>query len=272
MKKSVLLVLALCTALLSQLARAEVVLLVHGYLGDAGSWDRSGVTSILQQQGWQPAGVYLAGPGGIRLVPGQGATGKDKFYSVDLPSEAPILVQVYLLKEILASITARHPAEPIVLVGHSAGGVVARAALVRGGATNVKALVTIASPHLGTGRAEEALDATDIPFPLSLLTDFLGGSTYHTAMRSRSLYVDLVRARPGTFLYWLNSQPHPDIQYVSVVRASNGPGDYVVPAYSQDMNNVPVLRGRSRLVTLPAPHGLEPADGTVIAQLLAEIH
>ena len=272
MKKKLLLVLALCAAMLAQAVRAEVVLLVHGYLSDAGSWDRSGVTAPLQQQGWQPAGVYLAGPGGIRLVPGPGATARDKIYSVDLPSEAPILVQVYLLNEILASITGAHPGEPIVLVGHSAGGVVARAALVRGGATDVKALVTIASPHLGTGLAEEALDVTDIPFPLSLLTDFLGGRTYHTAMRSRSLYADLVRARPGSFLFWLNSQPHPDIQYVSVVRATNGPGDYVVPAYSQDMNNVPALRGRSRLVTLPGPHDLEPADGEVIAKLLKEIH
>lgn len=272
MKKKVLLVVALWAALLAPVARAEIVLLVHGYLGDAGSWDRSGVTTALQQRGWQPAGVFLATPGGIQLVPGRGASASNKVYSVDLPSEAPILVQVSLLNGILASITTTHPGEPIVLVGHSAGGVVARAALVRGGATNVKALVTIASPHLGTGLAEEALDATDIPFPLSLLTDFLGGRTYHTAMRSRSLYVDLIRARPGSFLYWLNNQPHPDIQYVSVVRATNGPGDYVVPAYSQDMNNVPALRGRSRLVTLPGPHELEPADGAVIAKLLAEIH
>jgi triacylglycerol lipase len=272
MKRMMLVWLFLLTGLVSQLARAEVVLLVHGYLGDASSWDRSGVTSILQQHGWEPAGVYIAGPAGIQLVPGPGAQAARKVYSVDLPSEAPILVQVYLLNDILASITTHHPGEPIVLVGHSAGGVVARAALVRGGAKNVKALITIASPHLGTERAEDALDATDIPFPVSLVTDFFGGDTYNTAMRSRSLYVDLVRPRPGSLLFWLNSQPHPAIEYFSVVRANDGPGDYIVPAYSQDMNNVPALRGHSSLVTLPVQHGLEPLDGAVIANLLADIH
>ncbi len=272
MKKRMMVWLILLSGLVVQPARADIVLLVHGYLGDAGSWDRSGVTSVLQQHGWEPAGIYVAGPGGEQLVPAPGAQAAHKVYSVDLPSEAPILVQVYLLNDILGSIRTNHPGEPIILVGHSAGGVVARAALVRGGAKDVKALITIAAPHLGTDRAEEALDATDIPFPVSLVTDFFGGATYHTAMRSRSLYVDLVRPRPGSLLYWLNNQPHPDIKYFSVVRASNGPGDYIVPAYSQDMNNVPALRGRSTLVTLPVQHGLEPLDGAVIANLLADIH
>jgi triacylglycerol lipase len=272
MKQTILNAFALLLVLVTQTARAEVALLVHGYLGDAASWDRSGVTTILQQHGWQRAGLFLTGPAGVQWVPAEGVLATNKFYSVDLPSEAPVLVQVYLLNEILDSVREHHRGEPIVLVGHSAGGVVARAALVRGGAADVKALVTIASPHLGTDRAEEALDATDIPFPISLVTDFFGGDTYDTAMRSRSLYVDLVRPRPGSFLYWLNSQPHPAIEYFSVVRAEDGPGDYIVPAYSQDMNNVPVLRGRSSLVTIPVHHGLEPVDGAVIANLLADIH
>jgi triacylglycerol lipase len=252
------------------LAQAEVLVLVHGYLGAADTWDYTGVTTVLQQHGWSRAGVYIAGPGGVQLVPAAGRQQARKFYAVDLPSEAPVLIQVYLLNEILTSVSGRHAGEPVVLVGHSAGGVVARATLVRGNYPAVKTLITIASPHLGTFRAEQALDATDIPFPFSMFTDFFGGEAYDTAMRSRSLYVDLVRPQPGSLLYWLNGQPHPDIRYVSVVRADDGPGDYVVPAFSQDMNNVPVLSGRSSVTTIPARHGLEPQDGAVLVKLLGK--
>ncbi len=272
MKKGLFIYLSMMLGLVSLGARADVLVLVHGYLGDAGSWDRSGITNVLQQHGWARAGVFTTGPAGVQLMPAQGQHSVRKFYSVDLPSEAPILIQVYQLNEVLATIERTHAGEPVALVGHSAGGVVARAALVRGGARNVKALVTIASPHLGTKRAEDALDVTDIPFPISLVTDFLGGDSYDTAMRSRSLYVDLVRPLPGSLLYWLNAQPHPDIEYFSVVRADVGPGDSIVPAYSQDMNNVPALHGRSSLVTIPVHHGLEPLDGAVIVNLLAEVH
>jgi pimeloyl-ACP methyl ester carboxylesterase len=273
MRRRLLPVLLLVFGLAAQTARADVVVLIHGYLSGAGYWDGSGVTAALQQHGWQRAGVYTAGPSGVRFLPAPDVQVARKFYAADLPSEAPIMIQVYQLHEILAAITRRHSNEKLVLVGHSAGGVVARAALVRGDTQNVKALITIASPHIGTSRAEQALDATDIPFPFSLIPDLLGGETYDIAMRSRGLYIDLVRPRPGSLLYWLNAQPHPDIKYVSIVRgeSAGGWGDYVVPAYSQDMNNVPVLRGRSSLVTVPAGHGLEPADGMTIARLLDSI-
>jgi pimeloyl-ACP methyl ester carboxylesterase len=273
MKKVILTALVPVLLLLASTVRAEVLVLVHGYLSGAGYWDASGVTSVLQRQGWQRAGVYRVGPGGPGLVPAQGRSSDKRFYTVDLPSEAPILVQVYQLQGILDDINRRHESEPVVLVGHSAGGIVARTALVRGGSRNVRALVTIASPHLGTSRAEQALDATDIPFPFSLVTDIFGGELYETARRSRSLYVDLVRPQPGSLLYWLNGQPHPDIKYVSIVRAAtpDGWGDYVVPPYSQDMNNVPALRGRSTTVTVPAEHGLTPQDGALLVKALADL-
>ncbi len=50
-----------------------------------------------------------------------------------------------------------------------------------------------------------------------------------------------------------------------------GWGDVIVPAYSQDMNNIPALRGRASLVTVPARHGLVPQDGSVIANLIADL-
>jgi len=266
-------VMVLVTGLLSLPLRADVLVLVHGYLGSARSWDESGVTAVLAQHGWRRAGVYVGGPAGVQLLPQPGKSSEHIFYTVDLPSEAPVLVQVYQLNTMLDAISRDHPGEPVVLVGHSAGGVVARTALVRGQHPEVQALITIASPHLGTSRAEQVLDATDIPFPLSMLTDFIGGSTYHTAMRSRSLFIDLVRPQPGTLLYWLNGQRHPDIEYFSVVRGEGkaGWGDYVVPAYSQDMNHVPALHGRSSRINVPGQHGLTPLDGSVIVNILSDL-
>ena len=273
MKKGFVALLMLAMVLATFPVRADVLVLVHGYLSGARSWDESGVTTVLQQHDWQRAGTFVAGPAGVQLMPVPDVQAERKFYAVDLPSEAPVLVQVHLLREVLSAINKTHAGEPVILVGHSAGGVVARTALVRGGVENVKALITIASPHLGTSRAEQALDATDIPFPFSVMTDFIGGNSYHTLLRSRSLYVDLVRPRPGTLLYWLNGQAHPDVEYFSIVRGQTpaGWGDNVVPAYSQDMNNIPAIQGRSARIVIPAAHGLEPVDGSVIVNLLADL-
>jgi pimeloyl-ACP methyl ester carboxylesterase len=271
MKQGILAFVLIVTGFFMSAARADVLVLVHGYLSGAQSWDTSGITSVLERHGWQRAGVFVSGPGGNQLIPAPGGAAERKFYTVDLPSEAPVMIQAFQLRQILQSINARHANEPITVAGHSAGGVVARVALVRGDISNIKALITIASPHLGTGRAEQALDATDIPFPLSLVTDFFGGATYDTAMRSRSLFVDLVRQRPGTLLFWLNNLPHPDIEYFSVVRGQAAviTGDYVVPGYSQDMNNVPVLQGRSALIRVAnSNHGLTMLDGNVIVSVL----
>jgi triacylglycerol lipase len=272
MKKGLMALILLVAGAGSFPVGAEVLLLVHGYLGGAYSWDSSGITTILQQRDWRRAGVYVAGPADVRLVPAAGVQAKRKFYTADLASEAPMRIQVVQLQSILNAIEQAHPDESLILVGHSAGGVVARTALVLGSGKNVKSLITIASPHLGTVRAEQALDATDIPFPFSIVADFFGGETYDIARRSRSLYLDLMRPYPGTFLYWLNMQPHPEINYISVVRAQTGAGwgDYVVPSYSQDMNNVAALHGKSSLVTIPVRHALEPADGNVILDMLAE--
>lgn len=274
MIKNIAIVLAVVAGLFAGVARADILVLVHGYFSGAQSWETSGITGLLERHGWQRGGVYLTEPGGIHLLPGQGGKGSRTFYTVDLPSEAPILIQAFQLGQILQAINTRHPGEPLVLAGHSAGGIVARVALVRGDVGYARALITIASPHLGTVRAEQALDATDIPFPFSILTDFFGGETYDTAMRSRGLFVDLVRPRPGSLLYWLNTQPHPDIKYVSVVRGQAAviTGDYVVPGYSQDMNNVPALNGRSSVINVNnTNHGLSLLDGRAIVRVLGNL-
>ncbi len=260
--------LALCLILLSSLgARADVLVLIHGYMGSAASWEASGVSSALAANGWAPAGVQ-AGP---RFLPGPGVEAGDKFYTVELPSLAPLTIQADQLQAELQQIAARHPGEPLILAAHSAGGVVARIVLVRGGVPNARALVTIASPHLGTIRALEALDATDDSGPIGWFKDFFGGGLYHAVKASWGALLDLTPAAPGNLLFWLNQQPHPDIRYVSILRTGPvGLGDELVAVFSQDMNNVPVLRGRSERITSYAGHALLPQDGEMLARLLAE--
>ncbi|MBF0583420.1 MAG: alpha/beta fold hydrolase [Magnetococcales bacterium] len=253
-------------------AQANVLVLAHGYLSDASAWEGSGIAAQLEQNGWHRAGILMTGPAGVRMVPGAGQAANNKVYLAELPSTAPLGIQADHLQAMLHFLTLRHPKEKIVLVGHSVGGVVARLVLVRSQVPNVAALVTIASPHLGTPLAEEALDATSSIWPVEVFKDIFGGSGYQTLKYSRGLYIDIVRPWPGSLLHWLNRQHHPAIKYISVVR--NRPfilwGDLLVPGASQDMNNVPPVAGRSTLYTTASGHVLNPGDGMLLVQILKE--
>ena len=145
--------------------------------------------------------------------------------------------------------------------------------ILLGGERPIKALITIASPHVGTTLANRALDATDESGFFGGLKSFFGGSGYDTLRRSRGLLFDLAHPYPGSLLYWLNAQKHPDIRYVSVVRLNpvGFAGDELVPGYSQDMNNIPVLRGRSTRISIPSYHVLDMLDGGMIVNLLSEL-
>ena len=250
--------LALLLAVLPiQTLRADALVLVHGYLGDANSWFESGVAQQLQRAGWRFGGFLAPGPQGV-TVRGEGG-GENRYYVMTLPSEAPFEYQLRLLEPMLEAVRKRHPDERLSIAGHSLGGVLGRYAMVLHPDLKVDDLITIASPHLGTNKAELALLAGSTP--LSMMAPMLGGGTIN---RSRGLYSQLVREAPGTFLYWLNHQKHPDAHYFSVVRKDDGGislGDMVVPESSQDMNNVAALRGRSYTRHSASGHGLEAEDG-----------
>ncbi|MET0013383.1 MAG: alpha/beta fold hydrolase [Sedimenticola sp.] len=270
MKKLSLLVTGWVLGLFSLVAQADMLVLVHGYLGTAHSWEASGINSVLEQNGWQRAGVVHAGPAGIQLVPGPGQQSANKVYTVELPSIAPLTLQAQQLQAMLRELSARHPGEPLYIAGHSAGGVVARLALVRDPSISANALVTIASPHLGTARAIEALEETDGSGPIGWIKDFFGGDLYHTVKHSWGALVELTPAHPGNMLFWLNSQKHPDIAYHSIVRTGPvGLGDELVPLFSQDMNNVPALKGRSKVQAVSADHSLNPRDGVMLVQVIS---
>ena len=175
------------------------------------------------------------------------------------------MLQAQYLAGYIESIESVYEDEEIILAGHSAGGVVARAYLVQNQKSPVKALVSFFSPHLGTGAASIGMAAGNSP--LGLFAPFMGGGTLN---RSQSLYRDLVSEQPGSFLYWLNRQPHPFVSYVSVIRSDEKlmGGDLVVSAESQDMNNVLALRGRVRTIPTTGGHGLDRKDGDLLVQLL----
>ena len=251
-------------------AHADIMLLVHGYLGDATSWEESGINSELHQQGWARAGMFQGSPYGPQLFITESKTAENRVYAATLPSETPVMIQADILKNIIDIVQQNHKDEKIILVGHSAGGVVARMALIRHQLKNIKALITIASPHIGTGRADQALDITANHGPFNIVKSFVGGDGYDALKHSRGLMVDLRHPQPGNMLYWLNSQPHPDIHYASIIRLNNNgaSGDYYVPGFSQNMNNVPALLGRSSTYTTPTSHFLVQQDATTILSII----
>ena len=183
-------------------AGADVLVLVHGYLGTAHSWVESGVIHRLQQRGYRQLGIYGHGPGRVLYQQLSAQAAQKPVYAVNLPSQAPIVIQADWLAAILREIRKRHPEEAINLAAHSAGGVVARMTLVRHGSLGVQHLITIATPHFGTGRAIQALDATDESGLLGFAKEWVvrratGHALYDTLQQSRGVLIDLTPRGPA---------------------------------------------------------------------------
>ncbi len=260
--------------LFSGAARSDVMLLIHGYLSNVFVWQQSGVAPVLQQFGWRPAAVLLGAPKGLIPVPLRGAQADRKLVFLQLDTRAPLVAQSNVANAALRWIMDRYPDEDIVIVGHSLGGLVARLALVRGGgARQVRALITIASPHLGTGLAYEGLEATDDPWFLRMMKEFFIGKEYEWVRQSRWMLRDILPPLPGRLLYWLNTRRHPDIAYYSIVRTriDGSLGDRVVPGFSQDMANVPAIGERSRRIVQGFGHFLTLMDGYTLVNIVDEL-
>lgn len=253
-----------CLSLLVCNAHAgQTLILVHGYLADGSEWRSLGVSTILQQAGWQDRGHLLP----QQYLPSPQArepSSAQVFYSVTLPSEAPLQLQAQYLTQYIQLLQQRHPHNQLILVGHSAGGVVARLAMFNVPPHTVHGLISIASPHLGTDKAELGVMANRSP--LGAFAPFFGMETLN---RSANLYLDLVRETPNSWLFWLNRQAHPDAFYASIIRVNEqNPADSIVPAYSQDMNNIPALQGKSVSIPSIGLHSLQASDGVLLAQVL----
>lgn len=246
-------------------ALAETLVLLQGYLADEDYWRRAGITRMLEQNGWADAGTLRTSRESIR-VDRPAPKSDRRVYTLALPTEAPLLVQLRYLEQYLGFIQKRHPYQSLLLAGHSAGGVLGRLYMVEHPDTPIGALITFVSPHRGTDSAEIGAMAGDSP--LGWIAPLIGGGTLN---RSQGLYYDLVRERPGSLLFWLNHQQHPASVYISVVREDNGLpgfGDLVVPAWSQDMNQVAALRGRAGKIVTQGGHGLTRQDGELLLEIL----
>lgn len=259
--------------LLSASVQGKQLVLIQGYLGQPSSWSDSGVVQILGQNGWRYGGEFMYSSGGAQLLEliGQPKAnpGQHQFYRVSLPTEASIQTQSYYLTAYLKTLRARYPKEDLILVGHSAGGVLSRYTMVKNPELKIAMLISIASPHLGTDTAEFGRLLGNSP--LAMIAPMIGANTLN---RSQNLYNDLLPEMPHRFLFWLNRQPHPEAEYISIVRdeSSNNGGDFVVPSNSQYLENVFNLRYRAKSYIVPGTHALSPADGLLLIDLINEKH
>jgi len=248
-------------------ASAEVLVLIHGYQANGSTWRSNGVLQGLQVYGWIDSGDYFLLPSG---------TGhRGPFYASDhvavtvsLPSEASVPYQARVLGLLLKQIKHDFPDQPLLMAAHSAGGVVARYYQVTQSNPDIRALITIASPHLGTTAAEIGSLTSDSP--LGEVAPIIG---LNTVNHSRGLYEDLKRERPGSLLHWLNRQPHPEIIWISLVRKDTitGLGKLIVPNYSQNLHNVPALGARATSYSIPGDHGLNHSDGILLADIIRHL-
>ncbi len=261
--------LLLFLLLTSLSAFSSQLVLIQGYLGQSSSWSDSGISRLLEDNDWHYAGEFDYGSYGAILVPPENTQNlhgsRHKFYKVSLPTESSIKNQAFYLSAYLKKLRQLYPQQELILAGHSAGGVVARYVMVKQQQLNVKMLITIASPHLGTDTAEFGKLIADSPF--AYIAPLIGAGALN---RSQSLYADLLPEMPHRFLYWLNRQPHPEAEYISIVRDQQSVdcGDYVVPQESQFLENVYSLRYRAKSYIVKGNHGLTSEDGLILVDLI----
>ncbi len=246
---------------------ADRLVFVQGYLGESSNWKASGIVRQLEAHHWRKGGAYYYRAGGLGFNASKNSLSPNRYYTIELPTEASIQEQSYFLTRYLKHLRKNAPKERLILVGHSAGGVLSRLVMVQNPSLNVDLLITIASPHLGSDLAELATIVGSTP--LALFTPFIGAETLN---RSQGLYADLLPEQPGRFLYELNRQPHPEAQYVSIVRNPNAidGGDLVVPSYSQDMRQVFALKNKAQSYVVNGGHSLNENDGQIIFDLIMQ--
>ncbi len=247
---------------------AKTVVLIHGYHSDGDVWRYTGIAPRLLAGGYADGGHLITTPIGMVRINQRKGQGQGQFITLSLPSEAPLMVQASHLNDYISYIRNKIEPGELILVGHSVGGVVARLMMVKSPEHRVDQLITIAAPHLGSGISEVGVIASQTP--VSWFLPVIGAESIN---RSQGLLYDISREQTGNILFWLNRQPHPKAQYVSIVREEGGifeDGDMIVPTYSQDMNRIPTLEGRSALVFSVGGHNLIGADGDLLLQILSK--
>ena len=262
--QKLLLPFLLVLTIFSQTVSARALIFIQGYEGDGSEWRTHGVTASLLATGWSDGG-YLFDNGFSVDIPTNTTAGTDQFYTVSLPTEAPLMFQMQVVARYVDAINLRHLGEPLILVGYSAGGVLARLYMVQYPLTSVAGVVTIASPHRGAALSEVGLMVGQSPLSWGL--PFIGADSIN---RSQGLFYDLAREEPGNLLFWLNREHHPVSRYLSVIRSGN---DWVVPPESQDMRFVAALMNTGMVENAYSigDHDLNPGDGMILVDFLSSI-
>ena len=187
---------------------------------------------------------------------------------------APLAKRAEDLKRAVERILAPHgPSAKVHLIGHSMGGLDARYMIARlGMADRVAGLVTIGTPHLGTGQADYRLVETQLPRRLIELVsrtglDFRGFEDLTTARcRAFNAEVEAAEAANGvTYITYTSTQEKVERVFLLLrrawarIREREGPNDGLVSAASQRWTDV--LRGSGaekkverRDFPLPADH------------------
>ncbi len=216
---------------------ADVVVLVHGYDSKPSVWLKHGIYQNLSQK----------------------FNNKHVIYTAQLPNKAPIAIQANILSKQLEGLKKQYN-QPIILVGHSAGGVVARYLTVHRKGLNIKGLITISAPHLGSNLAFVSnIVSGVVPFTSII-------PVFDSLDEAKGLYGNI--RRRSIFLKQLNHQQHPDICYVSIIREKSLVSDMVSMQHSQNMNSVPALRGKSYVIGSHKHHSLNRFDTNRIVQAI----
>lgn len=262
----------LLNLIIPPVAQATTVVLIHGLNSDRNTWYQHRTADPLFASGWQDATGTLFMPPTLLPKPEEPPLTPLKkpskvFFTLDLPWYEPIETQAKVLRDALKFIYQQRQ-EPLILVGHSAGGIVARFYLLTPNTVPVQGLITLASPHLGSPWAEMAWRA--LQSPMGDFFDMMGADKWAQA---EMLLWELSVTPKTNLIHWMNRQPHPQgVRYISVIhriRANQMKMDFFVPMASQNMNNIPALRGRSEVYPLFANHQLSQQDGLLLAWLLA---
>lgn len=250
--------------LFSSFTQADILVFVHGFDSDSLTWRKKGIIGQLQMAGWQDAGNIIMAPNGMILYQKPLQLQPFRMVTVDLPSTAPIPVQGNILARYLYYLAAQDKDQTFTLIGHSAGGIVARFVMVSNPQLKINKLITIASPHRGSGMAE-AMELASKMF-MGDMFDMMGDDTLKD---SEDLMNQLQRDDPGTFLFWLNHQPHPPAKYYSIIRTATkfSRKDFIVPKERQDMRLIPTIPNALSFGSY-GKHQLNPRDAALIISLV----
>lgn len=253
--------------------KADILLLVHGFQSDMLTWQRAGIIGVLEQHGWEKTDYLMATAKGIVPLHTPEKTPQKKIVSLQLPSDIQLRVQANMFTAALHHLADQYPNDKVIVVGHSLGGLTARLSLVKNGEFQVTALITIASPHLGSDLAMVGMEQLNDNSMMKMMKRMFGGGRYQMLERSAPVIYDILPEYPGNLLYALNRRTHPNIAYFSVVRSfSDGRlGDPIVPGYSQNMHSVAAIRRASLRILQGNKHALTQQDAYSILNAIDAI-